>query len=336
MAELKDLVSVLQEQISLQQQQMQLLINERKVDKERFDLLIQKVAVSGSNVSTLPSITANATPNFTPFDSPSELWTDYWARFCTFVGAYSIPEDRKAQVFLTNQSPSVYKLLANLASQQTPPKGINELTIEEIVTFMKDQFDPRRFVVRERFRFWSSMERKPGESIQELAARIRADAATCDFTSIKNPQDEALRTRFMCSVNNEAVLKALFKVKDDELDFNKAIDIAIQTEDAAKVARETVHGSKTQSVQQVKNRPIIPPTQQRAKPQSQGVQPRKVVCYRCGGNNHHAQKCNFKDFACNFCQIKGHLEKVCRKKQANTEDKPFCKKDQFGAFGIST
>ena len=221
MAELKELVSVLQEQISLQQQQMQLLINERKVDKERFDLLIQKVAVSGSNVSTLPSITANATPNFTPFDSTSELWTDYWARFCTFVGAYSIPEDRKAQVFLTNQSPSVYKPLANLAGQQT---------------FMKDQFDPRRFVVRERFRFWSSMERKPGESIQELAARIRADAATCDITSTKNPQDEALRRRFMCSVNNEAVLKALFKVKDDELDFNKAIDIAIQTEDAAKVA----------------------------------------------------------------------------------------------------
>ena len=51
-------------------------------------------------------------------------------------------EDRKAQVFLTNQSPSVYKLLTNLASQQIPPKGTNELTIEEILSFLKDQCDP--------------------------------------------------------------------------------------------------------------------------------------------------------------------------------------------------
>nr|KAG5685748.1 hypothetical protein BaRGS_011066 [Batillaria attramentaria] len=43
-----------------------------------------------------------------------------------------------------------------------------------------------------------------------------------------------LRQRFICSVNNEAVLKALFKVKDTELDFAKAVKIAIETEDAAK------------------------------------------------------------------------------------------------------
>ena len=56
------------------------------------------------------------------------------------------------------------------------------------------------------------------------------------------PLDEALRTRFICSINNEAVLKALFKVKDDELTFARAIEIAIETEGAAKVAKETVHG----------------------------------------------------------------------------------------------
>jgi len=43
-------------------------------------------------------------------------------------------------------------------------------------------------------------------------------------------------------VNNEAVLKALFKMKADELDFTTAIRVAIQNEDAAKVAKETVYG----------------------------------------------------------------------------------------------
>ena len=66
------------------------------------------------------------------------------------------------------------------------------------------------------------MQRQPGESIQELAALTHQAAATWEFASIANPLGEALRTRFICSVNKEAVPKALFKVKASELDFNIA------------------------------------------------------------------------------------------------------------------
>ena len=89
------------------------------------------------------------------------------------------------------------------------------------------------------------MRRKPGETIQELAARIRQDAVTCDFPAIKDPLDEAMRTRFICSVDNEAVLKALFRIKDNELTFAKAIAVAVETEEAAKVAKETVYGTSS-------------------------------------------------------------------------------------------
>ena len=88
------------------------------------------------------------------------------------------------------------------------------------------------------------MQRRPGGSTQELAARIRQAAATCDFASTAGPLEDALRTRFICSVNTEAVLKAL-KMKADELDFTTAIQVAIQTEDTAKVAKETVYGPKS-------------------------------------------------------------------------------------------
>ena len=98
------------------------------------------------------------------------------------------------------------------------------------------------------------MCRKPGESIQELAARIRQDAVTCDFAAIKDPLDEAMRTRFMCSVSNEAVLKALFKFKEEELTFAKAIAVAMETEEAAKVAKETVYGTKASAVCKVDSR----------------------------------------------------------------------------------
>jgi len=99
--------------------------------------------------------------------------------------------------------------------------------MDQIVAYIKVQFDPTHFVIQERFKFWTTMQRQPRESIQELAARIRQAAATCKFASIADPLDEALRTRFICSVNNEAVLKALFKMKADEFDFTTAIQVAI-------------------------------------------------------------------------------------------------------------
>ena len=74
--------------------------------------------------------------------------------------------------------------------------------MDHIVAYMKVQFDSTRFVIRERVKFWTTMQRQRGESIQELAARIRQTAATCDFAPVADPLDEALRTRFICSVNN--------------------------------------------------------------------------------------------------------------------------------------
>jgi hypothetical protein len=329
MAEMTELVKLLQFQLQQQQEQLLFLAQERreeqrrlaeeqvkmaqerKEEQERFQVLLQQTLKTGS----CPSSTI---PCFTPFDSTSELWTDYYARFLTFIGANAVPDDRKAQVFLTNQSPMIYKLLVNLAKQQTPPKDVNDLTLEEVVAFMKDQYDPKRFTVRERYKFWSDMERKPGETIQELAARIRQKAATCDFPSIKDPQDEALRTSFICSVNNEAVLKALFKVKDDELDFTRAIRIAVETEEAAKVAKQTVHGNKPTPVNKMRPQSLTKKAHQPQKQEPTGKT--GGTCYRCGKQDHLATNCRYKNKTCNHCGLKGHLEIACRKKQESKNE----------------
>ena len=149
--------------------------------------------------------------------------------------------------------------------------------MNDIQTFMAEQFDPKRFVVRERFKFWSDMKRKPGETIPELASRIRQDAATCDFQSIKRPLDEALRTKFICSVDNEAVLKTLFKLKDDELKFSNAIRVA-----------QEVEKSKTSKTQE-----------------------KKTACFRCGNSGHFSKACPHIKAICSFCKKTGHLQSVC-------------------------
>ena len=59
--------------------------------------------------------------------------------------------------------------------------------MDQIVAYMKVQFDPMRFVIRERFKFWPTMQRRPRETIQKLAAHICQAVATCNFTSIAPP-----------------------------------------------------------------------------------------------------------------------------------------------------
>ena len=326
---MEQLIELMQKQMERQEQryEQQLEVQKQQVEqqeanqKAQLKVILKAIGKSEPVVSTLQG----ATPSFMPFDSSSEFWTDYWARFCTFANAHAVSDERKAKIFLTNQSLTTNKLfsifvpyllynklLFNLASQETPSKSINKLTITEFETYMKNQFHPKRFIVRERFKCWSNTQRKPGETILELAARIRQAAATCDFSAIEDPLDEALRTHFICSIHNEAVLKALFKVKDNELTFSRAIEIAVETEDTVKVAKETVFGSKPQpvskvNVQKLKSKSAVGTSKDLSKP--------KVKCYRSGNANHVATDCRFKDAICNYCKkIHGHLEKVCRKK----------------------
>ena len=214
MSEISELILLLnkqhQEQNKQHQEQMAVLRDEHreqnkqyqeqnKQHQEQMTMLQEQLKILQSSLNNPRENVPTPMASFQPFDSTSELWTDYLARFRTFVTANSIPDNKQAQIFLTNQSNSVYKILSNLAAQQQPVKSIHELTMNDIQTF------------------------KPGETIPELASRIRQDAATCDFQSIKDPLDEALRTKFICSVDNEAVLKTLFKLKDDELKFSNAI-----------------------------------------------------------------------------------------------------------------
>ena len=302
-----ELLQLLQQQI--QQQQLMMQAQEKR-HQEQIQVLLT-LAQKSEGEGTVNSFTA-ALPSFSAFDSASELWTDYWARFNTFAEAHSVPSEKRASVFLTNQTLVTYKLLTNLAGQQTPPKDVNQLDIKEISEFMIEQFHPKRFIVRERYKFWSHMDRKPGETIQELVARIRQDAVTCDFPSIQDPLDEALRTRFICSINNEAVLKALFKVKDDELTFARAIEIAIETEDAAKVAKETVYGPHLNE-----NINKIQPNQ-KGKSASTKPQFSPATCIRCGKPGHNPKECRFKHTTCHYCSKIGHLEVVCLKKKRDS------------------
>ena len=144
-------------------------------------------------------------------------------------------------MFLTNQTSGTYKLITNYASQQDVPTTANAMKFSDITGFMSSHYDPTQFTVRERYKFWSTIKRKPGETPTELAARVRHMATTCDFPTIKNPLDEAMWTCFICAINNEAILKSVFREKEEKLTFAKAVEIATEVEEAAKTAKAQVN-----------------------------------------------------------------------------------------------
>ena len=212
------------QQAEAREQKLTTLFQEQRRQAEaREEKLIQVLTKRATSTDAHFSIASGSIPKFALFDASVELWKDSLAQLTMFVGANSIPAEKRAQVFLTSQSTTTYKLLGTVARQQDPPKDINELSMENINSFMEQQYNSKCFVVWGRFRFWSNMQRTPGETAQELSARIRQEAATCDFASRRDAQDEALHTKCICSIGNEAVLKALFKVKDNDLTFSRAV-----------------------------------------------------------------------------------------------------------------
>ena len=111
------------EQMETQKEQME--AQEKQMDMQRLDFANQMKALISALGTGRPAPVAPAAsvPSFASFDSTSELWRDYLARFHTFVGANSITRENIAQVFLTNQTTTAYKLLSTLAGQQSPPSG---------------------------------------------------------------------------------------------------------------------------------------------------------------------------------------------------------------------
>ena len=93
-------------------------------------------------------------------------------------------------------------------------------------------------------------------------------------------------------------------------DFRRAVQVAIESEDAARVAKETVYSSKARPVNKVHQKQKKGPQQNHQQSHFKDQQ----KCYRCG-KVHKASDCPYKDAKCHFCDKKGHLKAVCQKKQ---------------------
>ena len=94
-------------QMEAQLRQMEAQQRQMEAQQKQMEDHIDRLAPSPG--SSAPHLSAASIPKFIPFDPTSELWKDYLARFYTFASVNSVPKEKLAQIFLTNQTTATYK-----------------------------------------------------------------------------------------------------------------------------------------------------------------------------------------------------------------------------------
>ena len=168
-------------------------------------------------------------------------------------------------------------------------------------------------MIGERYRFFQR-DQRPSESVSAYVAELRHLARACEF---KDHLPEALRDRFVCGLRSAGTRRKLLAIAD--LTFDKAVTDAqadeLATRDAVEVSADSSRSGASggsSSVHQVYS------TSKTRLPS--GRQAETSPCYRCGGQ-HSPKECRFRDAECRFCHKIGHLQRVCRSKNAPADSK---------------
>ena len=219
------------------------------------------------------------------FDTSKDSWTSYCERFQLYFLANDVEgAEKQRSIFLTICGAATYQLIRNLVAPSKP----TERTLTELIALVEQHHSPQPSVTVHRFKF-NSRSQADGETVATFVAELRRLSEHCEYGD-----------RLVCGVRDTHVQRRL--LAEAKLTYKKAFDLAQAAELAAQNARE------------LQAPPITVNAMQRASNASSNASSNerdRQQCYRCGGTQHRATHCRFKDFECRFCHKKGHLEKVC-------------------------
>nr|XP_054759939.1 uncharacterized protein K02A2.6-like [Lytechinus pictus] len=247
------------------------------------------------------------------FEKAREPFTSYVERMELFFMANNIVEtsqnaefvkERKKAILLTEIGTKIYVTLANLLARSKP----KDATFDDIIDKLKNHFDPKPLEIAESYKF-GTRNQKQGETVGEFIIALKNLSLHCNYGSFLN---RALRDRFVCGLADERIQNKLLNTQD--LDFDKACQIALSMEMASRNARElrSVHNAGSVNSQKSYTRKAKP-TSREGKPKPSNAESKKHGnCYRCNSRNHPPQECPFKGSQCFKCEMKGHIAKACK------------------------
>ena len=169
-----------------------------------------------------------------------------------------------------------YQLMRNL----TAPAKPTEKSFDQLVKLVKEFHNPAPSVILQRFKF-ASQQQKSGESVATYLSELRRLSEHCKYGQTL---DEMLRDRIACGIADSRLQYHL--LAEPELTLKKAIELA--------QAQETVD----QGAQQLQQKQSQQSEQLNNLAKSSAPQYGQTSCHKCGGTNHLATECRFKDAVC--------------------------------------
>ena len=129
---------------------------------------------------------------------PGDKIDEYHQRFLLYCTANNIVDaDKMKAIFLTTVGGTTYSILSNLVSPVKP----QDKTLDELITLLKNQYEPRKIVIAERFKFYKRQQ-KEGESSANYLAELRRLAKDCEFADSLNT---AVRDQLVCGLRHEGL-----------------------------------------------------------------------------------------------------------------------------------
>ena len=221
------------------------------------------------------------------FDVAREEWPQYVERLGHFFEVNRIEDEgKKRSIFLMMVGPTVFKLIHNLASPAKP----GDKSCGDSVKLLTEHYRPTPSETFQRFKF-HSRSRKPGESVANFVAELRALAEFCNFGS---SLEAMLWDQIVCSISDGAIQCRL--LGEVPLSLEKALQLAQGMETAVRNVKELQGGTAATPREVNQVTPHQKGKHAKAMPQFQGKSDR--TCFCCGKPGHVASKCRSKDAPC--------------------------------------
>ena len=227
----------------------------------------------------------------------------YTERLSAWLVVNGVTDGQKSSVFLAVIGAPTYKLLKSLLAPEKP----NTKTFDELVNVLQRHYKPKPLIIAERFRFYKRQQQE-SETVASFSVALRQLSSSCEFGTFL---PEALRDQFVCGLSNQGIqIKLLAEANltlDRALQLARLTAMSMATENTVEFHTDTLRRD-THTVNKV----------------SKNVQAKtyakssSYVCWRCAKPNHSPDVCRFKEAVCHGCKQKGHIIRVCKKRQSTS------------------
>ena len=239
-------------------------------------------------------LSKNATPE------EFETWKDNFEAYLKASNAHNCSTKTQAAFLFTGIDPDLVSMLTKKSEAGIPTFSSDNDKISFIPLI--ERYFKKRYPLHVRRTespaFNKTQKMKPSEYFIQ-AIQMMYDA------EIMNATVHDFITSLVANVCPEATLRMQL-LQADLLSIQTIVNKALTPETAkVKDPGESTYTTGQRRRTQYQNR----------KPGNQGPSQQNdpKTCQSCGSNKHGRRDCQYKDKTCDFCKIKGHLQRVCRK-----------------------